>query len=123
MSATIGRPSLIASVRTAVEAGRYHYGSEADLQHGLDLAFEKARLPWTPEVVCAGGRIDYLVGHVGVEVKVKGSADALRRQITRYAADPQFEAFLVVTTRRTHRQVQGIIGGKPVEVLVIGGLG
>lgn len=127
MSATVGRPSLTQPVRDAIEAGRFCYGSEADLQRGIDAAFDAAGLSWTAEVRCLGGRIDYLVNvgqdGVGVEVKVKGSADQLRRQVTGYAADSLFQAFVVVTTRRTHRAIQGTIADKPVEVLVIGGLG
>ena len=78
-------------VRNALAGNRYRYLSEKDLQAGLAAALAEAGLDAHREQQITGGRIDFLVNlglHVvGVEVKVKGNVDALRRQIERYAED------------------------------------
>ncbi len=76
----------------------------------------------------ARSRIDFLVpdapGRVGIEVKVAGTPDNVRRQLTRYA--PHVDALLLVTTRVRHRYLQpptpatpGLGLGKPLAVLWI----
>ena len=89
-------------VRNALAGNRYRYLSEKDLQAGLAAALAEAGLDAHREQQITGGRIDFLVNlglHVvGVEVKVKGNVDALRRQIERYAEDVGVHALLIVTT-------------------------
>jgi hypothetical protein len=66
-------------------------------------------------------RIDFLVGDIGIEVKVGGSRTDLLRQVDRYLAFPAVNALLVVTTLRRHT-LPGILRGKPVLVLCLGDL-
>ncbi len=107
---------------SVLDAGRYRYRDEKALQDGLAARMTAAKVAFRREVAVAGGRIDFLVGSIGVEVKVGGSSDAVQSQLRRYADDPRMTEFLLVTTRPTHRAVAREVKGKPVSVCVIGGL-
>ncbi|RNL66272.1 hypothetical protein EFK50_01195 [Nocardioides marmoriginsengisoli] len=101
---------------------RYAYTDEHALHRGIDAALTVAGIQFVPEVnLSSRDRIDYVAGTVGIEVKVKGSTAALRRQLTRYATHPTIQQLLVVTTLRRHRELPTSISGIPVTVLVVGG--
>lgn len=77
------------------------------------------------EVRIAGGIIDFVVDtayhekpNVGLEVKLKGQAAAIVRQLTGYAAEPMLDGLVLVTAKPV---ILGpTIGGKPVAVLNLG---
>lgn len=102
--------------------GGYQYASEVDLHHRLEQVMRDAGYDPAPEARIVGGRVDFLVDGTGIEVKVSGTPDALLRQITRYAADPQVRDLLVVTTIHRHTHLPRKVGGKPVEVVQLGGI-
>jgi hypothetical protein len=109
-------------VAAVIRAGRYNYVDEVGLHVGIEAALRAAGYDPQPEVrLTPHDRIDFLVGRVGVEVKIKGTRDALHRQLLRYAASPHVDELLAVTTVRAHRGLPGRIGGKPVTLLVVGG--
>lgn len=115
---------MIDDVIEALSGKRYRYRTEVDLHEGLAAALEGAGIWYEREVKVVGGRIDFIVPAIGlgIEVKIKGTPDALRRQIVRYAADERLHQFLVVTTKPLHRVVARPVDDKPVRVLTIGGL-
>jgi hypothetical protein len=115
--------ALVDDVVAALSNRRYRYSSEVVLHAGLAEALTEAGIDHQREVQVAGGRIDFLIGSLGIEVKIKGTVEALGRQLRRYAADPRIDALLVVTSRPTHRQVRAIPVGVPVRVVTIGALG
>ncbi|MGU3387199.1 hypothetical protein ACLBYG_22005 [Methylobacterium sp. D53M] len=58
------------------------------------IAFERER--WLgPET----GRIDFIAGGVGLEVKVKGGAREIYRQVARYCDHREIDALVLATTR------------------------
>lgn len=63
--------------------------------------------------------MDFWIPPTAIEVKVTGSPAAVLRQLYRYAADEQVEALLLVTTRSAHRDLAGIVLGKPLRVLYV----
>ncbi len=63
-----------------------------------------------------------LAGGIGIEVKVAGSPPEVGRQLRRYAAFPQIEALLLVTTRARHLRMPTEIAGKPVRVAWLSGV-
>lgn len=66
-------------------------------------------------------RVDYLVGRIGVELKVKGPVMAVTRQLSRYAQSNDVDSIILVSTRFAHRAIQRSLCGKPVSVLLVGG--
>lgn len=112
----------VRAVQSAVSGRRFRYDSEITLHAGLLLAMNEAGIRPECEARVVGGRIDFIVDRLGIEVKIKGSASALQRQIGGYAADPRFDEFLVITTRPAHAALPASIGGKPIYLLPIGGL-
>jgi hypothetical protein len=66
-------------------------------------------------------RIDFVVGRIGVELKVDGSPAAVLRQLDRYAAAAELDAVTLVTTRRAHlRGLPSELRGKPVIAFHVG---
>lgn len=121
MSPTV--TTTAAQVAEALAGHQYRYANEIGLHLALEQAMHDAGLDPLPEVHLAeAGRIDFLVDRVGVEVKVAGETEPLLRQITRYAHRDEIDELLVVTTRRKHRALPALVAGKPVHVLVVGGL-
>lgn len=116
--------STVEQITSALAAGTFTYVDEVDFHRGIDTALTAAGIDFTPEVrLNSRDRIDYLIGTVGVEVKIKGTTDALRRQITRYADSPLVDELLVITTRPRHMDLhRKVLAGKPVTVLAIGRL-
>jgi len=114
--------TTVAPIVDALSGKRYRYNTEADLHRALMAALDAAGIAYRREVFVPGGRIDFVVGRVGVEVKIKGSATSLARQIGKYALAEELDAFLVVTTRPAHRAIPAFANDKPVHVMTIGGL-
>jgi len=101
----------------------YGYRDEIELHQGMSQAFTDAGIPHSREVAVTGGRIDFLIGNLGIEVKIQGQSAAVQRQLARYARDPRIECLLLVTTRRVHRSIAREAHGTPIHVLSIGGFG
>ena len=68
------------------------------------------------EAFARAGRIDFMVGGVGVEIKKKRPQRApLIAQLTRYASCPQVERLVVLAPRGV--DLPKSIGGKPVTMM------
>jgi hypothetical protein len=75
------------------------------------------RLIWARvqrEVRIAGGIIDFMVDDIGIEVKLKGQAAAIVRQLRGYAREPALNGIVLVTSRPMTMEM---IGGKPVAIV------
>lgn len=108
-----------------LRSNRFLFSNEDELQRGISLALQGARLSFEREVwLSADDRPDFMVGGTAVEVKVDGTANALIRQLLRYAAHPMVHSLVVVTNRARLTDIPRVIGGKPVFVvsLLEGGL-
>ncbi|QDE83274.1 hypothetical protein [Myxococcus xanthus] len=109
-------------LRALVTAHRFRCVGEAQLQQALAQVFTEAELPFQREVVLGdAGRIDFMVGALGVEVKVEGSVSAVTRQILDYAEREEVHGLLLVTTRSHHDGMPAQMRGKPVRVAVLRG--
>lgn len=98
--------------------------NEAELQQAVAEVLAGAGIDHQREVrLTERDRIDFLVGRVGLELKVDGALAAVTRQLHRYAQRPEIDGLLLVTTRPQHRGAPRELCGKPVRaVLVHGGL-
>lgn len=103
-------------VRILLE-GRYHSTQdELRLQDEMDEFLTQSGIAHEREVrLSATDRLDFLVGSVAVEVKVKGSPHAVIRQLLRYAEHEQVTELVLFTTR-SQLVVPKTLGGKPALV-------
>lgn len=100
---------------------QFFYSTEDNLQEAVERALTDASIPCEREVrFNANDRIDVLAGDIGIEVKIKGSAAAVLRQMHRYAQLERISALILVTTKHGHR-MPAKMNGKPVYRLVVGG--
>lgn len=92
---------------------------EYDIHALVAAALERAGIAARHEVrLCPGCRIDFLCGHVGIEVKKNRPPRALlMKQIARYAASPDISALILVAPGdlRLPREVCGV----PVECVAL----
>ena len=107
-----------------LEQHRFASSEEAQLQDGIAAALIAAGVPHTRELrLGTRDRIDFLVGTVGLEVKIDGSLPALARQLQRYAEAPIVSELVVFTTRARLAQLPATLLGKPVRVALQLGVG
>ena len=100
---------------------RFPVSVERAMQDAVESALRAEKLEFRREVTRGADRIDFVVGSVGVELKVKGSVADLVRQLERYSAWDDLTELLLVTTRGHHLAVPATIGGKRVLVHVVRG--
>ena len=92
---------------------------ETDIHQMVAKRLTDAHMDFIHEAKLGPGcRIDYLVGSIGIEIKKgKPDANALKRQIMRYAAFDQIEAIIVLTSRTV--ALPKTVLGKPVHGIVL----
>jgi len=112
----------VATAISLIERHRFSFADERELQDGIAAVL--APLDVAREVRFGpADRIDFLLpGGIGIEVKVDGSLPALTRQVHRYAQREEIAALVIVTSRRRLADLPDAINGKPVRVVVVGGL-
>ncbi len=95
---------------------RYRHADERGLQDGVARVLEGAGVGFVREApLGAAGVIDFLVGDIGVEVKVSGGLAEITRQLFRYAESPEIATLVLITTRARHA-VPATLKGKRVHV-------
>jgi len=70
-------------------------------------------------ILQARDRIDFIVGTVGIEVKIKGSYTQVASQLLRYAESELVTHLILVTTRASHRKLLHLPNerGIPIDVI------
>lgn len=112
------------AVANLIRAHRFRYSSELMLQTGIAGALTEVGETVEREVrLNTRDRIDLMVGRVGIEVKVNGTARDVARQVERYLASPLLDGIVVVSARVRHVGLHGDFGGKPVRVVTLAGGG
>lgn len=115
---------MIETIIEAVQSKRYSFNNEKELQDGIELALQNRNVQYIREaIVPPKDRVDFLVGSIGVEVKIKSSLANLTRQIHRYAQWEGISSVLVITSLNRLRNLPATLNGKPVHVIVIGAIG
>ncbi|MCK9912218.1 hypothetical protein MXD81_23895, partial [Microbacteriaceae bacterium K1510] len=66
---------------------RLPMSDEKALQGAIERLLTDNGIAFTREAKVKGGIIDFLAGHVGIEVKIEGPAREVHRQLTAYAED------------------------------------
>lgn len=82
-----------------IGSARLDLSTEGAVQRGLARLFEEEGVSFEAEVVLApSDRIDFLIGRVGVEVKIGHPRRAILRQLERYARSDRVDAILLVSS-------------------------
>jgi hypothetical protein len=91
--------------------------TEAAMQDALEVELKKTGMGFEREVkLSKTDRIDFLIGNVGVEMKVKGSFVSVVRQLQRYARSSRISELVLFTSRPKLTLMPESIGGKRVRV-------
>jgi len=112
-------PQALAALTACIQAKAraLRLTTERDLQDSLaELLAAEGYAAERERALGPGERPDFLIDGIAVEVKIKGTADQLERQVRRYLAHPEVTGVVVVTSRARHRHLPPVIGGKPVRV-------
>lgn len=98
-------------------------GTEDAVQRKIAEAFTRNAVAHEREVrLDKASRIDFMVGELGVEVKVGGGITAVIRQLHRYAEFARVAELVLVTTKSTLARVPTELNGKRVCIaLLLGG--
>lgn len=101
---------LVNEIRAAIEGRRIAVQTEADTQEDVAIALTEAGIVHDREVwIGPRSRIDFLCDHgIGIEVKVRGSAQTVARQLQRYEAAPDLKHLILVTRRSINPQPAGL---------------
>jgi hypothetical protein len=111
-------PTLLALL-AALQGQRFDLGNEKRLQAELAARFvdqgiaHEREYRFDPQSI-----IDFLVGDVGVEVKIHGGAKDIHRQCVRYCAHPQVATLLLLTNKIIG--LPPLLNGKPAVVFNLG---
>lgn len=82
-----------------IGSARVDLSTEAAAQRGLAKLFEAEGIPFEAELrLTAADRIDFLIGRVGVEVKIGQPRRAILRQLERYAGSDRLDELLLVSS-------------------------
>ena len=96
----------------------FRFASEADLQDGIETVLRDAGIAYERErILTKRDRIDFMVGGVGVEVKIAGGQAEVLRQLARYAGRVEVASLLLVTSRVQLGNMPPDICGKRLRVL------
>lgn len=112
-----------AQLVSLIEGHRLRASSERQLQQALAELFVGAHVAFEREVsLTTTDRVDFLVGRVGLEVKVDGSLTMVTRQLHRYAQSTLVDELVLVTTRVQQARLPAEIAGKRIHVAALMGL-
>lgn len=110
---------MIEAIMKALAGHRFDVSCESTLQLQIAEVFQAAGIEFQREVnLSPGDRIDFMVGEIGIEVKISGQAKAIYRQCVRYCTFDQVTMLLLVTNRAMG--LPGELEGKPCYVHTLG---
>jgi hypothetical protein len=108
--------TVLDQVDQLIRSHRFRYTEEDQLQEGIAAVLGRAGLDPRREVrLGARDRIDIMVGGIGIEVKIAGSAHGAFEQLQRYAEHDEVEALILVTSR--YQRLPDKAGGKPLSTI------
>src|SRR3990167_3137698 len=96
----------------------FHFSTEKQFQDGIEEVLQLRGLPYRREVaISPRSIIDFMVGTVGIEVKVGGGISEITRQLHRYAQSDAITELILVTSRMRHTlKLPASLNSKPIHV-------
>jgi hypothetical protein len=118
MSTTLPPASgQVERVTQVLRAYRARPQNELDIQLGLAAIFDEHGVVYQREVVLTQkDRIDFLVGTLGIEIKLQGSRHQVFQQLTRYLAHERIGEVMLFTTKSQLRVMPTHHGQKRIHV-------
>lgn len=106
---------MMQNIKAIIEQHRLPLTDEKVTQAAIANALELAGVSFEREVRLSDADIvDFMVGNIAIEVKIKGAKAAIYRQLERYAEHDNVSSILLVTSRSMH--LPALINGKPTLV-------
>ena len=117
----------VEEIASVFRAYGYCFAREEELQEAVAAILRAEGIPYEREKALGPqDRVDFFLPFtgIGIEVKVDGPANAVARQLQRYARSDLVSGLVLVTGKVRHRQVPPNLNGKEVAVVttVEGGL-
>lgn len=98
---------------------RFDFDNEKVLQKQMEEAFRAAGIAYQREVrLSPTDIIDFMVGNIGIEVKIKSAKKAIYKQCVRYCQQEQVGQLLLLTNKQLG--FPDSINGKPTHILNLG---
>ncbi len=108
-----------ADVARLLSSARFRQGTEALLQKDIEDFLYRSQIRFDREVrLTPGERIDFMVGSVGIEAKIRVDKRAIFRQLTRYARFERISSLVLISG--TALGLPRAIEGKPVYFVSLG---
>lgn len=106
----------------AIRSRAFRFANETELQTGIGRALSEHHIQFAREVaLTAQDRVDFLVGDVGIEVKVAASPNAVIRQLHRYVQSERVATILLVTaSMRLATSMPLVMNSKPIVTCFVG---
>lgn len=109
----------ISALLTGLKNQRFDLGSEKRLQAELTARFTTLGLDFSAEYrLDPASIIDFKIGSIGVEVKIKGTAKDIYRQCARYCTHESISQLVLLTNKII--ALPPTINGKPTLVFNLG---
>lgn len=107
------------AIAASIQSRRHDLSTEAAAQASLARGFASDGIAAERETwLGPGERPDFIIGGVAIEVKVKGAAMKIFRQLERYATHERVTGLILVTSKSMG--APALIGGKPCLVVSLG---
>ena len=101
----------------SIEEYEFSYTCEDDLQKAIASVLSDCSIPYQREYrLNEKDRLDFKVGTIAIEVKIKGGLTEVARQVGRYLQSSEVTSVILVTTRSAHRNLPPSLNGKPIYV-------
>ena len=114
-----GAGPTLAQVNACLRYRRFDMHNEKVLQRQIEIALQTAGLPYQREArLNESNIIDFLIGSVGLEIKIKGGNKAIYQQCLSYCGFPQLSTLLLAPNRQIMLPSQ--LNGKPAHILNLG---
>ena len=106
---------LVYRLERGMTGRRLTFSGEIELHARLADAMAAEGLEFKQEVTLSPGeRIDFMLGRLGLEVKVRQPVQSVLRQLQRYLEQPQLDGLLMVSIRHMP-DFPTELAGKPVR--------
>jgi len=108
------------TIANLINGYSFNFCSEKDWQDAIDAVFTVNRIPFEREVEISGKeRIDFMVGDIGLEIKIGFAYAAVIRQLSRYALNERIGELILLTSRSQH-QMPATMHGKKLTTINFG---